>query len=219
MYHPQLRRALRRHGVALFAALSLQGAFAAVNDAQFQAAFQQLQLGFRGDSGAIDRAADEFGALAQAEPADPVLQAYAGAAVAMKSTATLLPWRKMSYTEDGLAQIDKALALLQPVHDQPLHRGVPASLETRFTAASTFLGLPEMFHRHARGAQLLADVLQSPLFDKAPLPFQGAVWMRAGQQAAKEQHADEARRWFNEVLQRQAPQAEAARAKLKELQS
>ena len=219
MYHPTLRTALRRHGIALFAALSLHGAYAAASEPQFQAAFQQMQLALKGDNDAIDRAADQFAALVQAEPADPVLMAYAGASTTLKAKAALLPWRKMGYAEDGLAQIDKALALLQPQHDQPLHHNTPASLETRFTAASTFLGLPDMFHRSARGAQLLNEVLQSPLLGKAPLPFQGSVWMRAGAQAAKEKRIDDAKRWFNEVVQHNAPQAEAARAQLKELQS
>ena len=219
MYHPQLRTALRRHGIALFAALSLQSAFAAASEPQFQAAFEQMQLALKGDSSAVERAAEKFGALVQSDPADPVLLAYAGASTTMKATTTLLPWRKMGFAEDGLAQIDKALALLQPQHDQPLHHHTPASLETRFAAASTFLGLPDMFHRGPRGAQLLDEVLQSPLLPKAPLPFQGSVWMRAGLQAAKEKRVDDARRWFNEVVQRNAPQAEAARAKLKELQS
>ena len=37
--------------------------------------------------------------------------------------------------------------LLQPAHDAPLHRDTPASLETRFVAANTFLGMPSMFNR------------------------------------------------------------------------
>jgi predicted TPR repeat methyltransferase len=66
---------------------------------------------------------------------------------------------------------------------------------------------------------LLAQVLQSPLFAQAPLPFQGAVWMRAAQQAQQAGKADEARRWYEEVVHHQAPQAEAARAKLAEIKA
>lgn len=219
MYNPALRRALRRHGVALVATLGLQGAFASVAEPQFQAAFQQFQQALKGDDGAAESAADQFENLLKAEPADPVLMAYAGASLAMKSRSALAPWKKMGYAEDGLAQIDKALALLQPAHDTLVRHGTPESLETRFVAASTFLGLPEMFHRQARGEQLLAEVVSSPLLQRAPLPFQGSVWLRAGQQAMKAQKKDEARRWFGEVVAHNAPQAEAARAKLKELGS
>ncbi|MEW6707099.1 MAG: hypothetical protein AB1430_19805 [Pseudomonadota bacterium] len=181
MYHPRLRQSLRRHGVALFAALALHGAHAGAPEPQFQAAFAQFQHALEGDDDATEQAAEAFGRLAQAEPADPVLQAYAGAAVAMKARSTLLPWKKMGYAEEGLARIDKALALLQPAHDTLLHRGTPASLETRFVAATTFLGMPPMFHRHARGAALLEQVLSSPLFAQSPQPFQATVRARAAQ--------------------------------------
>lgn len=183
MYTPQLRQALRRHGVVLFASLALHaGAQAAVADPQFQSAFQQFQQALKGDDAAVDRAAEAFGSLVQAEPSDPVLLAYAGAAQALKARAALLPWKKMGYAEDGLAQIDKALALLQPAHDTLLHRGTPASLEARFVAATTFLGLPEMFHRRARGAELLKQVADSPLLAQAPAGFQASVRQRVQQQ-------------------------------------
>jgi hypothetical protein len=182
MYHPRLRQSLRRQGVALFTALALHGAApAAVSEPQFQAAFQQFQQALRGDDSAVDQAADAFGRLAQSEPTDPVLLAYAGAAQAMKARSALLPWKKMGFAEEGLAQIDKALALLQPAHDTLLHRGTPASLEARFVAATTFLGLPSMFHREQRGAALLEQVLASPLFPQSPAPFQAAVRARAEQ--------------------------------------
>jgi tetratricopeptide (TPR) repeat protein len=218
MYHPRLRLAARRHGVALFAALALQaGAHAAVSEPQFLSAFQQFQQALQGDDGAAEQAADAFGRLVQADPADPVLLAYAGAAQAMKARAALLPWKKMGLAEDGLAQIDKALALLQPAHDTLTHRGTPASLEARFVAATTFLGLPDMFHRQQRGAALLQQVLGSPLLAQAPLGFQGAVWLRAGLQAQQQGQAADARRWFEQVVQRNAPQAAVARTRLAEL--
>lgn len=196
------------------APLAPQRAYAAAELVAFDAAIQQFQRATGGDEEAIDAAARQFGALSLADPSDPVLLAYAGAATALQATTTFLPWRKMSYAEDGLARLDKALALLSPAHDQPLHRGTPASLETRFVAANTFLALPAMFNRRQRGAKLLGDVLNSPFFAAAPLAFRGAVWMRAGIEAAKDARGDDARRWFGEVVRNGAPQAAAARARL-----
>lgn len=135
---------------------------------------------------AIEDAATRLTALSAARPADPVLRAYAGAAVSMRALTTRLPWRKMSHTEDGLALIDKALAQLGPAHDTPLHRGVPASLETRFIAASTFLSLPAMFNRQDRGRRLLDDVRNSPLLAQSPAGFQAVVSRRVAQLAASE---------------------------------
>jgi hypothetical protein len=131
----------------------------------------------------------------------------------------VLPWKKLAYADDGLARLDKALSLLQPAHDAPLHRNTPASLETRFVAANTFLGMPSMFNRQARGRRLLDEVLQSPLLAASPLPFRGTVWLRAGVAAAADNRPADARRWFEQVVSSGAPQADAAQAKLKELAS
>jgi hypothetical protein len=206
-------------GLLSAAALSLAppSACAQADPSAFDAAFAQFQRASNGDDAAADDAATRFAALSQAEPTDPVLMAYAGAARSMRARGALLPWNKMSLAEDGLAQIDKALALLTPADDQPLHRGTPASLETRFVAASTFLALPSMFNRQPRGAQLLDEVLTSPQFDASPLPFRGAVWMRAAAEAARSHRNDEARRWYVEVIRQGAPQGPAAQARLKEL--
>jgi hypothetical protein len=186
-------------------------------DAAFASAFARFQQASAGESGAADDAAAQFTRLLAAQPADPVLRAYAGAATTMRARGTLLPWRKLGHAEDGLALIDKALAQLTPAHDAPGHHGVPTSLETRFVAAGTFLGLPGMFNRGARGAKLLDEVAHSPLLDSAPLPFRGAVWLRIAQQAQADKHPAEARRWLDKVIAAGAPQAAAAQAQIREL--
>jgi hypothetical protein len=159
---------------------------AAVPAPAFDAAFQQFQqASARGEAKTIEAAAEQFGRLAAAAPGDPVLLAYSGAATTMRATTTMLPWRKLAHADEGLAQIDKALALLASGHDMPLYRNVPASLETRFVAASTFLRLPAMFNRQARGARLLDEVVKSPLLAAAPEGFRAAVARRAADEAAK----------------------------------
>ncbi|MEO8296731.1 MAG: hypothetical protein ABI574_02895 [Burkholderiales bacterium] len=214
---------LRRRIVLATIALSFAAALihpsaseAAAPAARFQAAFTHFNQAANGDNSSVDPAAEAFTALATQHPGDPVLLAYAGAATAMRARSSWLPWKKLSWAEDGLAQLDKALALLTPASDAPLYRGTPASLETRFVAANTFLALPSMLNRHARGEKLLNEVLGSPLFEAAPLPFKAAVWLRAGITAGKER-PDDARRWLQRAVQSQTPQAPIAQAKLKEL--
>jgi len=200
-------------------ALAPLPAIAQTPDAAFEAAFAQFQRTTTGDTSAIDPAATQFGELLAAKPADPVLRAYSGAATALRATTTMMPWKKMSYAEDGLAQIDKALAQLTQAHDAPAHHGTPASLEVRLVAATTFLGLPEMFNRQARGARLLDELLGHPLLAASPLGFRGAVWLRAGLQAAKDKRTDDARRWLQQVVSSGAPQAAQALAQLNGLAS
>ena len=213
--HPYTKAAIRMAVTA--AVLALTGQAQAVPDAQFQPAFEQFQLAGKGDSGAIDKAADAFEALLKAEPTNPVLMAYAGSTLSMRASTTMVPMKKMAYAEDGLALIDKALALLKPAHDAVVQHGTPGVLEVRFTAASTFLAVPSFMNRGARGAKLLNDVVTSPLLAQAPLPFQGNVWMRAARLAADEKRMDDARKYLNLVIQRNAPQAPAAKAQLASL--
>jgi len=191
----------------------------AAPEAQFQSALETFLRASDGDTAAIEPAADAFATLLGRDPANPVLMAYAGAATAMRASTTLLPWKKMSHAEEGLAMLDKALALLTPAHDAPIQRGVPGSLEVRFIAATTFVAVPGFMNRGARGAKLFAEVQASPLFAGAPLGFRGSVWMRAAKQAAKEQHVDDARRLYALVIEQKAPQAERAAVALKGLGS
>jgi hypothetical protein len=189
----------------------------AATDAAFDAAYRTFAKAAAGDDSAIDAAASAFESLRAAEPGNPVVTAYAGASATLLAKTALAPLKKMSLSEDGLALLDKSLAMLSPAHDAPIEHGTPGSLEVRFVAANTFLGVPSFMNRGARGRKLLDEVLASPLFDKSPLPFQGNVWMRAAELAAKDGRADDARRWLNEIVSRNAPQADRARAMLKEL--
>jgi hypothetical protein len=205
--------------LAAAAALLLATAAHAVPPAQFQEARALFTQAQAGDSAAIDKAAEAFGALLRTEPDNVVLMAYAGAATTMRASTTMLPWKKMNYAEDGLAMIDKALAMLTPAHNAVVPNSTPAALETRFVAANTFLAVPGFMNRGERGAKLLAQVLDSPLFAQAPLGFQGAVWLRAANLAQVDKHLDDARKYLNEVIKHNAPQADAARAQLAALPS
>jgi hypothetical protein len=162
-------------------------AFAALPPQAFEAALQQFQQGSAtGEARAIESAAEQFARLASAEPSDPVLLAYSGAATAMRAKTTLDAMHQMAFADDGLGRLDKALALLGPAHDGLLHRGVPASLETRFVAATTFLRLPPMMNRRGRGLRLLDEVLQSPLLAGAPTGFRAAVQATSDKVKAKD---------------------------------
>lgn len=71
---------------------------------EYLAAFQAFQRAAQGGAAAVEPAAEQFGALSRARPGDPLSLAYAGSATTLRATTTLLPWRKMSCAEDGLAQ-------------------------------------------------------------------------------------------------------------------
>ncbi|MGP1628497.1 MAG: hypothetical protein ACTS8S_01580 [Giesbergeria sp.] len=157
----------------------------ALPEPQFQNALTDFSQASAGDKAAIERAAEAFSGLLKSEPTNPVLLAYSGAATAMKAGTAWLPWTKMGFAEDGLAQLDKALALLTPAHNAPMQNGTPSVLVVKFVAANTFLAVPGFMHRQERGTKLLGEVLASPMLANAPLGFRGAVWLKASKEASK----------------------------------
>lgn len=192
-------------------------ASAQVPMAAFEPAFNRMQQARPGNASAIDDAVDQFTKLVNLQPTDPVLRAYLGAATAMRATTTMLPWKKIGYAEDGLAQIDKALSLLNPAHNGAGYRGVPAALEVRLVSATTFLRMPGFFNRGDRGRKLLNDVLASPLFETAPAGFRASVWLRAGGLAEDDRQIDQARQWYERAAATDTTYAATARGRLKEL--
>jgi hypothetical protein len=93
-------------------------ALAALQPAQRAQADAAFRRATGGDRDAIASAAEQWTALASARPADPIAQAYAGSATTLRALTTWMPWRKLAHVEDGLARIDKALALLSPPLEQ-----------------------------------------------------------------------------------------------------
>lgn len=218
MSFPIKQRLVARLLLALLA-LSWLGHAQAVAEAQFQPAFNQFIQATNGNEGSIAKAGEAFDALLKIEPTNPVLMAYAGAATSMKANTTWLPWKKLGYAEDGMAMLDKSLALLGPAHNAVLQNNLPAVLDVRFVASSTFLAVPGFMNRGARGAKLLNEVLRSPLFAASPLAFRADVWLAAARLAVKEKRIDEARKYLGNVIAANAPQSDAARAQLKALAS
>ena len=206
---------LSRAVLTVFLCAGFAGVVMAATPAQFDAAYAQFQQARSGNAAAIAASAQAFETMLKAEPLNPVLMAYAGASTTMRANTTWLPWKKMGFAEDGMALLDKALAMLTAAHNAPLQHEVPAALEVRFIAANTFLAVPGFMNRAARGNKLLGDILVSPLLASAPLAFRGDVWMVAAQLAAKDKRTQDAQKYLDEVIQAKAPQAEAARAQLK----
>lgn len=117
-------------------------------------------------------------ALLKADPSNPVFHVYHGAAVALQSRTTLLPWKKIGFANEGLTEIDAALKGLSPEHDRRELRGVPLSLEARLVAAGTFLALPESFERRGPATELLRQIQASPAYAKGPAAFRAATLIR-----------------------------------------
>jgi hypothetical protein len=162
-------------------------AAAARPDDELATAFDRFDQAGPANPAAVDDAAERFARLSAARPADPVLRAYAGAALDAANT-TLLPWRKMTYTEDGLALIDKALAQLASAHDQPCTAAC-----RRCWKPASWRPAPSAGCRPCSTAASAAASnwtrCSSPLLDSAPLPFRAVVWLRAARLAEDDKAA------------------------------
>jgi hypothetical protein len=198
-------------------ALLLPGTVRAADPVAWERASASFSAAVAGDSHAVEATAAQWRALSDADPADAVARAYAGAATSMLANTTILPWRKLAHVDAGLAMLDQALAQAAAEPERKTASGVAAGLEVRFVAANTFLALPSMFNRGPRGAKLLDEVARSAQLAGAPARFQAAVWLRAGDLASAEKRSDDARRWYERAAASGAPQAAAAQARLKAL--
>lgn len=188
-----------------------------VSDEAFQQAFNRFKQAVGGQTDAVDGAADAFAKLLAEQPGDPVLMAYAGASTSLRARTTVMPWKKLGYAEDGLAQIDKALTVAASLPNLPAHRGTAGVLELKFVAATSMLAVPPFLNRAQRGTKLLNEVLDNPAFPSAPPAFRAEVLLRAADLALENKQSPQARRYLNDAVALNTPQSEVAKTKLREV--
>lgn len=144
-------------------------------DGNFDAALREFDAA-RADEKHLDAAIAALRGLPADAQRQPLAAACLGSALALQGKAAWMPWNKMKFTEQGLDQLDAALALLKPEHGAVLVRGVPVALQTRLVAAATFVAVPDgLFHRRADGRKLLAALRADPLLAGAPAAFRAEV--------------------------------------------
>ena len=179
MYHPA-NNPSRRRVLAAFLVLPLLGfaipAWAASNSDPFNNAFELFQSARQGNTDRVEPAIAALQGLARTAERQPLYAAYLGSALTLKGKAAWMPWNKMKYTDQGLDQIDQALAALKPEHDRIVVQDVPISLNVRLVAAATFIAVPDgIFHRRANGKSQLAILRTHPLLATAPAAFRADV--------------------------------------------
>lgn len=198
----RIRRGLLLACAAL-PALALAGAALAQDGGAeaLRAAIRDFGQGRNQDDGAaVDRAAGEFKQLLAQEPGNPLYLSYYGSALALQARHAWAPWNKMKYAERGLDAIDKSLALLQPQHESQLLAGMPVALVTRLVALSTYVGVPDMFHRLGDARELLQRTYQSPSFGGAPDGLKAAFAYQAALIARRDGKRDAELEQLRQVL-------------------
>lgn len=187
-----------------------------VAPANFTQARQQFMAAFEGKG--TDAAIDTFHALGASQPGHPLFLAYEGAANALKGRDASMPWDKMKYTEKGADQLEKALALLTPAHDEALFLGSPESIELRLLAANTLLALPDFMNRRSQGKRALEAALASPALALSSAQTRASLFAAAARLASKEQRSKDEVSWLQKLVALpETSQHARAVARLKEL--
>lgn len=164
---------------------------------QAQAVFERS---FAGDDSVTGVALNGFKIISMTYPNNPLFLAYQGASNVLIGRDAWMPWNQSHYAEKGLAEIDKALQMLKPVHDREKMRGAPISVETRFVAVSTFYNVPKSFNYSEKAKAVLNDLLQSKAFDETPPFLEAQVYFWAAKIAHDEEQRDEEIAYLQKVL-------------------
>lgn len=187
---------IRRSALAILCLAAVLPLSASTVLAVDTAAFAQSRAEFfravQGDGGAVKTASERFQALLDQEPDNVVVRAYLGSCITLQGREALMPWTRMRLVEAGLTHIDKALGQLAPRHDAPVGDAMPAALEARLVAVSTFLKLPDLFRRFDAGKRVLDEALRHPAYGALPASAQAAFQFQIAKVAQKEgRKADE----------------------------
>ncbi|MDO6687949.1 MULTISPECIES: hypothetical protein [unclassified Agarivorans] len=173
-------------------------ATASINDQQLASYYQAAQ----GDYSQLDQLYKELQKAHQQQPTDPWTLFYLGGTETFKGDDAWLPWTKMSYTEDGLARIDKALNMITEQQWQQQYRYLPQAIYMQATAAVTFTKVPDFFNYQQQGMSLFKQVLNDSRFLQSPAQATSWVFSYAIEAALDAEQPELAEQWFSQLKQR-----------------
>lgn len=163
-------------------------------------AFNSFERAAGGDESAVTIAIEQFEELLKQQPSHPMYEARIGSLITMQARDAWAPWKKMSYSEQGLERIDLALDSLTEMHDQQRIEKYIVSLDVRYTAAVTFSSLPKFFNRWGEAERLLQQLVQDALLEQAPASFKAQVWMTRAQLARQREELPLYKEYLHKVV-------------------
>lgn len=145
----------------------------AISEADYQRVSAPFSIAVKG--GAVSPALEAIEPAVNKEPTQPLLAAMQAALTAMKSRDVFLPWSKLKLAEEGCADMDRALGLIQAQHEKDMLGGVPIAMHARLIAASTFSQVPGFMNRGDEARRLIKGVANSPALASAAPAFRVTV--------------------------------------------
>lgn len=173
-----------------------------------------------GDASAVGLAREQFQTLLNQYPEQPLYEARLGSLITMQARDAWAPWKKMSFSEQGLEYIDTALERLNTKHEKQMIADLNVSLDVRYTAAITFSNLPRFFNRWGQAERILRQLTEAELLQQAPAVFQAQVWWARAQLAKQREKMQEHKIFLQKVIELDAssPAAIQARTLLAEIE-
>lgn len=153
-----------------------------------------------GDGVKVESAYQSLVQLIEQQGAKPLSLVYLGSTQTLQGREAFLPWKKMKYTEQGLATIDKGLSMLDTlpldVDQQQRIQGLPEGYLSQAMAAVTYTLLPTMFNHFDRGYDLYLTLLSEPIFIQQPFGATAWVYRDAIQAALQAGDMSQAQQWL-----------------------
>ncbi len=168
-----------------------------------QAMIELYNQGASGDADAVEQVNQQLKVVLKKEGATPLTLIYLGSSETLLGRDAWMPWKKMEYTERGLAQMDKALNLLsnreQTQAKQPLVNGLIESNLVKAMAASTFTSVPDFFNHFDRGYEIYIELLNDSHFVNHDFSATAWVYYYGVLAAMKAEDVTQAKHWLQQM--------------------
>ncbi|MFG0607500.1 hypothetical protein ACF8CX_17575 [Vibrio mimicus] len=181
-----------------------------------EALIQRYNQAAQGDEKLVEPLYADLEKLAEQEGAMPLTLVYLGSTRTLMGRDAFLPWKKMRYSEEGLATIEKGLSLLSDdaANSQERRNGLPTQMLAIAVAAATYTAMPDMFNHFERGYDLYLNLLADPQFQAQPFAATAWIYRLAIVAALRAKDQAQAKQWLESMQQADAnhPDTQQAQA-------
>jgi len=137
---------------------------------------------------ASDRAEELFESILKKKRDHAEALVYYGSLLTLKGRDAFLPWKKLSYVEDGCDEMDKAVQL------------DPKNITLRITRAMNNINLPDFFKRQAYYLEDFEFIRNHPAFGSFPPVFQQQILFNSAKAFEKNDHPQKGVEMYKQVI-------------------
>ncbi|MGY3572733.1 hypothetical protein [Vibrio paucivorans] len=171
-----------------------------------EATISQYNLAAEGDEDKVEVVYEQLQQQVAEQGADALSLVYLGSTQTLMGRDAFMPWTKMKHTEQGLATISKALALMAdsniPLQEQLIRQGLPETLLAKAIAATTFTSLPDMFNHFERGYDLYLELLSDDTFTAQDYDAISWIYVYAIKASLRAEDSSQAKAWLKDMQAR-----------------